>query len=443
MQKLITSDSELRAMSQGGKHMDEKEKGAPDKIQSLLTWNDLNYTVSRVNSLVSMRNIKEYYATQQSYVSDSSGSGVDIVFNMQTGAQYINTRNSMLVFDLTFTADTATETHFGIGSAFNIIREVTITSKTGTELDRYQSANVHRAHHDRLFESAEWTASVGKLMGYGDDTDTVAVGTAVRYLIPLAKLSPIFANDKMMHNYLASGMRIELKLDRATNAAVADADDSTIKFTVTDPKLLIDSHLLNDGASDALEKISTNSGLEYSWSAVYTESDAGTSNRFNIEVNRAVGRAMGLFCVSRLVANLNKSDADSLASEVITTGADGEIKSFQVRLGSLYFPNKEIKNPRELYYNTLYAGHKLEQGHQHPSQLTYGDFETGGLAQLHSTMETNSILNYSGSSVNNSRSVSVAVEFGAGIASTGRQIDCFMAYMSVVRSYRNNCVVSS
>lgn len=456
----ITSDSKLKAMSQGGASADSK--GKPDSLQSLLNWNDLSYTVSRVNSLVSMRNVKEYHATQQEY---KSGGGVDLIFNVQTGSQYINCRNSMVVFDLTFTSTgPATKTHFGIGSAYNVFREITVSTRSGTEIDRYQSANVHRAHWDRLHESKEWFQSVGKLMGYTfketttgitNESDTpqsltfttayptTAKGTTVRYMIPLSKLAPVFASDKMMHSQLASGMRIEIKLDRAANACVTDVADTNISYTITEPKLLIDSHLLTDGASDALESISGKSGLEYAWSAVYTESDAGTSNRFNVEVNRAVGRAMGVFAISRLVANINKSNVDSLASEVITVGGNGEVRSFQVRLGSLYFPNKEIRNPRELYFNALYAAHKFESGHTHPTQLTYDEFEAQGLAQMHATMETNSLLKYSGSAVNNSRSISLAVEFNSGIASTGRQIDCFLTYMAVVRSYMNNSVVVS
>ena len=463
----ITSDSKLKSMSQGSvaTRPQTKAKGSPDSVQTLLSWNDLNYTVSRMNSVVSKRNLKEYHAAQQEY---SSGSGVDIIFNVQTGSQYVNCRNSMLVFDLETSATTAATAHFGIGSSYNIFREITVQSRSGTEVDRYQSCNVHRAHWDRLNESDEWFQSVGKLMGYESKVTTTGItgedvtaqsltfstdyptfpvvpvgGTAIRYMIPLSKLAPVFASDKMLHSDLASGMRIEIKLDRAANAFVTNVADPSIAFKVVNPKLLIDTHELTDGATSELKKIAARSGLEYAYSSVYTESDASTSTRFSIEVNRAVARALQVFAVSRLVANINRSEVDSLASEVITKNADGEITSFQARLGSMYFPNRELSDSKELYFNALYAAHKFEQSHTHPSQLKYDDFETGGLAQLHATMESNSLLKHSGSALNNSRSLSLDIQFREGIPSTGRQVDVFLSYLSICRSYLNNTIIVS
>lgn len=453
----ITSDSKLKAMSQSGGSKDK----SMDSVQSLLSWNDLNYSVSRVNSVVKKRNLKEYFASQQEY---TSGSGVDIVFNVQTGSQYVQCRNSMLVFDLEVTASTATTAHFGIGSAYNIFREVTVQSRSGTEVDRYQSCNLHRAHWDRLNESNEWFQSVGKLMGYeskattttitGEDTTaqslvfttdypTFAIGSTIRYMIPLSKLAPVFASDKMMHSDLASGMRVEIKLDRAANAFVCNTADTSIAFKVINPKLLLDTHELSDGAASELKKIAARSGLEYEFAGIYTESDASTSNRFSIEVNRAVAKADSVVAISRLVANINKSDVDSFASEIVTAGTDGEVTSFQVRMGSVYFPNRELSDTKELYYNSLYVARKLQQFHTHPSQLKYDDFESGGLAQLHATMESNSLLKHSGSALNNSRSLSLDIQFNKGIASTGRQVDVFLAYRTICRSYLNNTIVVS
>jgi hypothetical protein len=465
----ISQDSKLKSMSQSGGSSQQQK--SMDSIQALLSWNDLNYSVSRVNSVVKGRNLKEYFASQQEY---TSGSGVDIVFNVQTGSQYVQCRNSMLVFDLEVTADTATTAHFGIGSAFNVFREVTIQSRSGTEVDRYQSCNLHRAHWDRLNESNEWFQSVGRLMGYeskvttttitGEDTTaqslifttdypTFAINnnpnnpnnpnSTIRYMIPLSKLASIFASDKMMHSDLASGMRVEIKLDRAANAFVCNTADTSIAFKVINPKLLLDTHELTDGATSELKKIAARSGLEYEFAGIYTESDASTSTRFSIEVNRAVAKADEVVAISRLVANINKSDVDSLASEVITAGTDGEVTSFQARLGSMYFPNRELSNVRELYYNALYVRHKLQQHHTHPSQLTFDDFESGGLAQLHATMESNSLLKHSGSALNNSRSLSLDIQFNSGIAGTGRQIDVFLIYRTIVRSFLNNTVVVS
>ena len=120
----------------------QQMSGSADKkvgsIDSLLSWNDLTYNVPKTNSLVSVRNIKEYFAQQQAY---SSGTGTDIVFNLQTGSQYINCMNSAMEFDLTVTTTAATWT-FGIGSAFNLFSEVNVSTRSGTEVDRFQECNL-------------------------------------------------------------------------------------------------------------------------------------------------------------------------------------------------------------------------------------------------------------------------------------------------------------
>ena len=288
----------------------QEMQGSADKkvgsIDALLSWNDLTYTVPKTNSLVSVRNIKEYFAQQQSY---SSGTGTDIVFNLQTGSQYINCMNSALEFDLTVTTSAATWS-FGIGSAFNLFREVNVSTRSGTEIDRFQQCNLYRIHMDNLDHEPEWFDQVGKLMGYDGNGDrpTRVTATKYKFIIPLFKLAPVFSTDKLMPSHLATGMRIEIQLDRAVNALVTATVDSSVSFTITDPKLLIDSHQLVDKASRSLQVTSAKNGLEYSYPAIYTETDTTSSDKINMEINKSVGRALKVFAVSRPTTALNVSN---------------------------------------------------------------------------------------------------------------------------------------
>lgn len=435
----ITKDSKLREMSQSTVG-DGKGIGS---IQSLLSWNDLVYTTPKINSLVSMRNVKEYYGQRQEY---KSGANDQIVFNIQTGSQYVDMKNSMLdlqvKFDTVTVGSPATTASWGIGSVFNLFREITITTRSGTEVDRYQVCNLHRAHYDNLNESSEWFDSVGLLMGYGAPDHTVGdVGSDahyVRYLIPMSKLCPLFSADKLLPSHLISGMRIEIQLERTATVAVFDVSDSGTSYTIKEPRLLLDTHLLNDGASSELQKISAKNGLEVSFPMVYTESDVGTTNTFNVEINKAVGRALDVFAITRPLANLTSYTVDSFQSDDLSTGT-GELTRAQYRLGSMYFPNREMKSFSEAYYHMLYANRKLSDQHTHPTSTGLATFKTT-LASIWASLESLALLKYSGSSINNSRSLSLSIQY-AGNAD--RQIDVFLSHLATSKSFLNNTILKS
>lgn len=418
----------------------QEMKGSADEkvgsIESLLGWNDLTYNVPKTNSLVSVRNIKEYFAQQQAY---SSGTGTDIVFNLQSGSQYINCMNSALEFELTVTTSAATW-NFGIGSAFNLFREVNVSTRSGTEVDRFQECNLYRIHADNLLHEPEWFDQAGKLMGYKGNVTTLnrVTATPYKFIIPLYKLAPIFSTEKLMPSHLATGMRIEIQLDRAVNALVTSVADAGVSFTIKDPKLLIDSHQLVDKASRSLQNTSAKNGLEYSYPAVYTETDTTSSNKINMEINKSVGRALKVFAVSRETTAINVSNFDSFASEVFSKGEDGEIKRAQYRLGSQYFPHREIVGYEEAYFHALYSVGKYGHG---ASTTTLSDFEDGGLGSIHATLESHNLLKWSGSSINNSRSLTFTGEWNGIVAD--RQVDVFLTYLTVSRSYLNNTIVKS
>lgn len=431
----ITKDSKLREMSQAT----VDDGNGVGSIQSLLSWNDLVYTTPKINSLVSMRNVKEYYGQRQEY---TSGANDQIVFNIQSGAQYVDMKNSMLELEVKFdtsstTGTIATSAGWGIGSVFNLFREITVTTRSGTEVDRYQVCNLHRAHWDNLNESGEWFDSVGLLMGYGATAHTIG-GGYTRYLVPMSKLCPLFSADKLLPSHLISGMRIEIQLERIATAAKFDAADAGVSFTIKEPRLLLDTHLLNDGASKELQKISAKNGLEVSFPMVYTESDVGTTNTFNVEINKAVGRALDVMAITRPLANLTSYTADSFISDDLSSG-NGQLVRAQYRLGSMYFPNREMKSTPEAYYHMLYANRKLSDQHTHPTSTGLADFKTK-LASIWASLESLALLKYSGSSINNSRSLSLSVQY-AGNAN--RQIDVYLSHLAITKSYLNNTIVKS
>ena len=167
----IVQDSKLRTMSAAGG--DSKES-----MSELLNWNNLTYKMPITNSVVSARNVKKYPADRNTYSWGASGTNAagPIFFHLQAGLEFVDWGKSFIELSLDFKAETATATTttklgFGLGSVCNLISEVIVTTRSGTEIHRIEAFNRYRALHDRLTRSPEWFKTVGKLMGYSSDPD--------------------------------------------------------------------------------------------------------------------------------------------------------------------------------------------------------------------------------------------------------------------------------
>jgi len=415
--------------------MDKQDK---DDITRLLDVNDLTYTMPRNLSVVAARNQKKY-TFQRSEYSDTSGS---MICTLQTGAQYIDWRNSYLKFGLTVVNGGSGNWHFGLGSATNLFREIIISSRSGVEIDRITRLNLLRLHHDRVHMSGEELASVGSLMGYFDyDTATTAPTSVAptvgftdnvkyNFVIPMNKLSGFFDSPKLCPSHLASGLRIELVLESKTTAIQVQAADVVNSYTISDPEIQCDTFLLNDDSTRKLNEISARNGLEYVFQSWHMTSDSKTGDQFNIDTNKAVSRALGAFAVSRLTASITDGTLDSLASE-----ADYPVNRTQFRLGSEYYPQHYTERDSDQFFNTLYANEKLHS--RNPSSLSQAQF-IAALWQVDANLERSTVLALTGLPINNSRALSFDIQFSG---SASREVNVFLQYVVLARCYINNVSV--
>ena len=102
-------------------------------IDALLSINNLQYTLPEQLSVVTQRTMQKYPSLSREHKGGSS----TIYFRLETGARYIDGRNSWVRLRLTATQSAS----FGSGSVANCIRTVVIRSAFGTELDRVQHFN--------------------------------------------------------------------------------------------------------------------------------------------------------------------------------------------------------------------------------------------------------------------------------------------------------------
>jgi len=422
----LSNDPTLKSLSV------EKTKEAPaSNIENLLTWSDLSYKVPMPSSVVSRRTVKK----QDFQLSSYSSGGQSMICYIQSGDDYIDFKNSVLLFGLANTvATTAVGDSFGSGSAFNIIKDVIITSDN-KEIDRFEKANVFRAHYDRLHESPEWFSSVGLAMGYG--AADVATGAVTEYTIPMNKLAPIFDNGKLMPHLMSQRLKIEIVLETPKTVLTLTNVSASPSFVVSNPRILLDSHMLTDVAHEQLKKNSVN-GLEFPYESVFSDLGATTTAVATLQISKAVGRAMRVFTVTRLTANLADEKEDSFATEDSKALATGYINAARYRLGSAYFPDQPMTGNPEVYYHMLHASRKLSDGKTHPSSVT--DANVHQFTQLYASLESLALLKYSGSALNNHRSLTFNVTY---LGAASRTLNIYMTYLSVAKIYMQGILIDS
>lgn len=194
---------------------------------------------------------------------------------------------------------------------------------------------------------------------------------------------------------------------------------------------MLDSYQLADSIQKRLMQESAATGLEFyyeTWDR--TRHNINASDKANITVRKAVSRALGAHCKTRLTANTALLSVDSMASET------NEVASMFWRLGSLNFPNSRLTSKVEQYYYSLYSMGKFLHPHQSNS-ISYTDFIADeGLVAV--TLERSSILSLSGLPVNNSRTLQLELDYDT---SQSRDQDVFLNYLQLARVFPNNVLV--
>ena len=552
----ITADSKLTSMAMGAKDVQDGEGGVSE-IQSLLDWNNLVYTMPATNSVVSARNLKTYRSDQLTY-----DPGDMMEFRLQTGSQYVDFKNSWIRLEMAIWNNAANTTKlsnvtWGSGSAFNLIRDLVVSSRSGTELQRIEDFNVYRAFCDTMKKDHEWFKTVGASIGYfprtitteteeqvtrfganglkatftaatatvtkneivfdaslgtvspfikGDifriinvgtpagnfeflvthvASDTVihvaqynetiptangaviefqrsdtknaqvyfeqvrqvpiagylindsigTAGTAVtavthQFALPLSMLEGVFAADQLCPSYLASGMRIELRLDSDisklfTGVKVGAPD---MQYKIIKAEVVLDTYLLNDAAMIELKKVSASNGLEYVYTQIFRQKDTVTNDQVAVEktITKSVSRALTAWA-------LRKNSTRDLGTDYFVTS--GELLYQQWRLGSQYYPHQKIDTKLDHYMNALYAFRTMYQA----GSISKRQFEEKYNIMV-SSFERSNLLRYSGAPINNSRVLSLSAEYTGTLDAT--DIFMFLEYVTVAKVFLNNVVVT-
>jgi len=416
----------------------EEKKGSSSNMDDLLSFNSLVYSLPMVNSLVTRRSLQTYTFDSTSYNQDSGQ--LTVVLN--SGEQFLNFKNSYLQLDIAVTSSQNRSWDFGRGSALNLFETTEVVSRQGTVLSRNQQNNVYQIQEHKTKKSQEWFDSQGFIMGYNDIKAQGYAGYAhtapVTVIIPLQYVNSLFDSQMLCPDSICSGARLILSLERLNNAIryiVPQGEQATTGkgFTITNPKVVVDAHTLADSAYKSLALTGARNGLEYVVRAVHHESTPVTTN-FNTSISKSVARALEVVAVPRLDASINDADADSLVTPTIA------YTDFQIQLGSHLLPQRKLEGNLPIYANILYSTDQFSDIDGRGSYLSQEDFTTNGYGHLRQNLQTQSLLDLSGTSCNNSRQVRINGSMSTGGAKT---FDVFMSYMAVIRAFRTNVAVTS
>jgi len=398
--------------------------------------NNLIYKMPKSLSLATNRTMTRQYFQRSSYVA-----GDTAIIDWNTGSSYVKACNSYLVFDLACIGANA-EANFGSGSAANIIRNITIRSRSGTELDRIERCNLWSKNQLAYENGDDWYKKYGQLLGIGvsraiaDDANVTE--TATRFVIPLAAISGFFKPTlgQLIPPQLASGLHIELQFASFAEALVEKA--ATVEgFSVTNISIMTDCVTLSDDTQRTLNAESASSGLEYTYPRYHTSSSTVSSTSVTAQVRKAVSQASMVNGYLLTQANILDRTADSMAS------APWNVSSWQYRVGSLYFPNQAVTDTatptgKESLMMLQVAYDKAK--HASMENSVGVDEFTSSFGGMVMGIEKDASLNLSGLPINNSRTLELQATLASWTANL--ELVVYLEYQSVAKAFIDNCAVS-
>ena len=413
--------------------MDEKQGSQDVAKQGLISYNSLSYKLPPDLSVTVSRSNTNQFFSQNNYLA--GGTAVNI---LNTGSAYIYGPNSYLAFTIINRSD-GTVT-FGQGTAVNLIKRLTITTRSGDVIERIDNVNVLHYITARYGHSVTWQNSIqfGELMGKG--VQPIAPEAELRVVIPLSEISGLFRYQNLLPSCLMSGLRIEFEFEPALNALVGAGPTTGLNYELKDVVISADSYILTDLILQQLNMSASSTRLEIVINTFFNTqaSRAGNSN-VNLESRKAVSRALRAFFKERPPKGIGASNVDAFASLAVST--DGIIDA-QVRVGSLYFPNSSLRNSNpehnaaELYAMTVRSFSTLGGDKAVGTSLT--QYKTGH-AVLGVALERSTSHDLAGIPISNSRVLALNATFArapaGGIATL---IDFYLEHIVLIRAFLSN-----
>lgn len=406
-------------------------------VDSLLQVNRMLYKMPPSISIANSRQYQTGFPQESSYVS-----GRTMVWDAQTGSQFVDGRTSYLRFKITTNSGTG---DFGEGSAMNVIERVLIRSRQGKELTRLEGAGLINQFKDRYSCPRNWFATAGESEGYpsatasgstvdnGGDGASVWTGGVV-FCLPLHKF-PFFDQARLLPPQIMEGLRIELTL-ASVGQALWSTGTAPTQYTLSDIEIKWDVYDIADQFKRAVMQMSASQGLNLVHKEYYRTIVSGTASQFDFDIKKAASKALQVISIPRRTSVLNSSASD----ESVAEGYNFTRQQYHV--GGTYWPNAPLETAvltvagtAEAYlWNLAAFGAMSCRKDIDASPRQFNALFACSSASLNKS-QTSDI---QGTIINNSRSLLAELQFNTSAA---RRIDAYLCHLRAVKVYPSNVVV--
>jgi hypothetical protein len=462
---------------------DGKTDGATG-LSSIISLNNLKYEMPKNSACVTQRQHVRNYFDKNTY----GGTETAVCF-VNSGSSFIDGCNSFFRFNLQVDINNPTSSDVLIGFAFgdvnnrtkeghlidgtaaNLIRTISMYSRSGTELERIRRLNLLKYYNDAYTCTksnylTSRTVQGGQMFKVHTATLESTTSFNIPFCIPMREISGLWRgpdDGTLLPSQLVSGLKVQIELENRNNAfmtylsvnAGADwvADEVTAVtwvHSIRDAAIVSDNVTLADVVLRQLNESSAKNGLEYYYSTWDTRTaDISSTNFHSIESRKAVSRALqAMLILQEPSTALEDVKKDSFASLPLL----GLLDQYQSRVGSLWFPNQPVSDTREAFVNALWANDKYKYGGDNQI-VSIEEYEgkavdiTSGVADitrppvgmLGVTFERSNLLDISGIPMNNARTLTQNVHLLT--SPSGLHMTQFLKYVRLARCFVNNIIL--
>lgn len=424
---------------------DENKVAGESVMSNLMQLNKLTYRVPPSLSVAKERKYVSNYPQQRSYSQNET-----IVWNVNTGSQFLDAKRSYMSFDLKTPAGTLAD--FGKGSACNLFDSIRVKSRSGVEISRLEGANLWSNVYQRWNCPSTAFASTLQAQGYGtaiagsEEGKGTNLALGVKVCIPL-HIIPCFNQDRLLPPQLCDGMIIEIALNPVGVALYSVGSDPD-SYTISNLLIRWDAYDLADAFDRKIAEMASRDGLNLVHKEYHRTISSGATQDFQFDIKKSASKALGVYVAPRLTTALTDIGSDSNQCAV------NPFVRFQFQLGSSYYPQAPMTNASvgteptqqtsaEAYYYALASWHKTDCNK--PSDVTIGNFSNGvgtarALMGIASTSFVKSqVSDLAGCIVNSARALVCDITC---YNSTSRRLDAYLCHARLVKVFQENCVVS-
>jgi hypothetical protein len=403
---------------------------------TLLKLSKMEYPMIQPLSLVNQHRLMPYDCTSSTI---TAGNTFHVL--LATGDDWVWGKGCYLKMDVTWTTQSG---EYGpLGSAANIIQEISIYHSSGHLIDRIDYVNLMHMVMQRTTKTTEHFTTNALNWGCGSGTadyKDVAAST-FSHCIPLSDLHGLWNTDKLIPSFLHSGIKLVIK---TASSALVNEGTAGGTYALANVKVYCDQRTLTDAAQDVMARQSATKGLVFPFISHEAVAVADTAASYNIQVNRPVSLAVDSVTIGRDTALLvdgsdsflpiNITKTATTATTTYATSSLDKSDTFSVgwKLGSQIFPVRNLTNVNDLYVWN-------RQNCPAPDvPASYKLFDVLNTGVFWCSLERDSALRLQGLPTSGSRPLVVNLTYGE---SSNRTINVFLRFVKLARSYMYDRVI--